>query len=142
MSNTSAFSDHLINELEANLQAELDVYFKNLIRQNLNDYELFNQRKYEEKDIIINQLKENLLNLTEKRFRTAVANSENTDITKEPTILSNIDTLLNEKEARISALTNEILENQQEISNLKRTIKDQDDIILSHNNNIYVRYML
>jgi len=91
----NTFSDYLLDELARN-NLNLNMYYVNLIRSKLVEYEQFNMRRFEEKDQFIGQLKQNLMELTEKRYRA-----------------------LNKRK-------------------LKDTIKDQDDVILSHNNNIYV----
>lgn len=129
-----SFYSFLINELEINLSTNLSDDLKNVIKQNLNDYEQFNFRKWEEKDFVINQLKQNLVDLTEKRFRTSQANANQTA----PLNNENIEFLLNEKEAKIRDIQAELNDKENEILRLKQTIKDQDNVILSHNNNIHV----
>jgi hypothetical protein len=107
------------------------------IRAKLNEYEQFNARKSEEKEQIIEQLKQNLLNLTDKRLR-ALNNSSSSDPSE---INSNFQFFINERDVQIAGLNSQIDEKQREIENLKSIVKDQDAIILSHNNNIYVRNM-
>ena len=107
------------------------------IRAKLNEYEQFNARKSEEKEQIIEQLKQNLLNLTDKRLR-ALNNSSSSDPSE---INSNFQFFINERDVQIAGLNSQVDEKQREIENLKSIVKDQDAIILSHNNNIYVRNM-
>jgi hypothetical protein len=107
------------------------------IRAKLHEYEQFNARKSEEKEQIIEQLKQNLLNITDKRLR-ALNNSSSSDPSE---INSNFQFFINERDVQIAGLNSQVDEKQREIENLKSIVKDQDAIILSHNNNIYVRNM-
>ena len=129
------FSDYIINELSRSDGIDL-----NFIQSKLIGYEQFNQRQSEEKNQIINQLKQNLVDLTEKRFRALNNNAgSNREEHVDPNSLnSNLQFVLSEKDLKIASLIDEINENKQEINHLKATIKDQDNIILSHNSNIYV----
>ena len=134
--------DHLIYELETHFQYQLDAGVKDLVRQSLLEYDQTVIRKLEEKDSIIKELKQNLLELTEKRFRKSLSNNglNNSDEAAAPVVdFKSIEFLLNEKESQISAYANELRQRENEVTNLKQTIKEQDEIILSHNSNIYVR---
>lgn len=128
-----SLNSFLINEIEVNLSINLSDDLKNAIKQNLTEYEQMCSRKLEEKDYVINQLKQNLVDLTEKRFRTSQTNSSTASLNAQ-----SIEFLLNQKEAQINELQQMLSDKQNEILNLKQTIIDQDNIILSHNNNIYV----
>ena len=132
------FSDYIINELSRSDGIDL-----NFIQSKLIGYEQFNQRQSEEKNQIINQLKQNLVDLTEKRFRALNNNigSNREDHVDANSLNSNLQFVLSEKDLKIASLINEINENKQEINHLKATIKDQDNIILSHNSNIYVSWI-
>lgn len=132
ISNFDNFNSFLIDELEVNLSINLSDDLKNIIKTYLSEYESLNQRKLEEKDSIICQLKQNLVDLTEKRFRTSIQNGTST-LPNE-----NIEFLVNEKEAKINNLSDQLSEYERNISKLKQTIKSQDDVILSLNNNIHV----
>jgi hypothetical protein len=98
---------------------------------------------------MINQLKSNLVELTEKRFRSALNHkSHNSSKEASPALNespqlnnSSIEFLLNEKDQRIKLLLDELNDSQNEINKLKRIIKEQDDVILSHNNNLYVKHI-
>ena len=129
------FSDFFLGQLHSQFGLSLESSQINFIQSSLNDFEQRAQRKFEERDQMINQLKQNLLELTEKRFRNLNQNGNS-----EPgnLINNNMQYVLNEKDVHISQLVNQINEKEKEIVNLKKTIKEQDDIILSHNNNIYV----
>ena len=153
INNLSLLNNHLFNELERCLDTKLDQNVKDILKQSLNDYEhSMQQRIFEEKDHIINQLKQNLVDLTEKRFRSSLNNSSKeaspapshhniSNINESPLLSSNnIEFMLNEKENRIQMLLNELNNSQNEIDKLKQIIKNQDDVILSHNNNLFVRY--
>lgn len=110
------------------------------IKLKLLEYEQANVRKFEEKEQIINQLKQSLVDLTEKRFR-ALNNNNPLDKNvnnKDPTLNNNLQFVLGEKDIKINKLVADIDEFHKEINNLKSVIKDQDNVILSHNNNIYV----
>ncbi|CAF1077712.1 unnamed protein product, partial [Brachionus calyciflorus] len=133
ISSLMTLNSFLIDELEVNLSINLSDDLKNIIKTNLNEYEQLNLRKLEEKDLIISQLKQNLVDLTEKRFRTSII--QNAPTANLP--LENIEFLISEKEKRINELLDDLSEKNREISKLKETIKNQDDVILSHNNNIY-----
>ena len=117
------------------------MHVREALKQTLADFETnMQQRIVEEKDHIIEQLKQNLVELTEKRFRTSLSNTSSKEASPAPLpSSSNMEFLLNEKENRIQMLLGELQDSQSEISRLKQTIKDQDDVILSHNNNRYVK---
>jgi hypothetical protein len=141
ITNVKFLIDHLIFELEASLAYELTGSLKEFVRQSLLDFDQQSVRKLEEKDVIIAELKQSLLELTEKRFRQSLLQVANSDANSAPpplVDLKNIEFLLNEKENQISAYANELRQREAEVVNLKATIKEQDDIILSHNSNIYV----
>jgi len=146
---SKSFGDYLIEELYRN-NLHLNQYYSDLIRIKLNEYDQFNMRRFEEKDQFINQLKQNLMELTEKRFRqlnaksspssetlTSSHSSSSLIIDSTNALNNNMKFVLNEKDAQISQLLKQLNENELEIDRLKTTIKEQDNIILSHNNNIY-----
>ena len=105
-------------------------------------------RRNEEKDQMINKLKESLVELTEKRFRASVGRDSkepspmNNNSTNNNNSLNNtnIEFLLNEKESRILELNAQLNDMQNEINKFKKIINEQDNVILSHNNNIYVSF--
>lgn len=131
--------DHLIFELEASLEFQLDVDLVEFIRTTLLEHEECGMRKLEEKDVAIGELKQSLLELTEKRFRAHL----NDETHQTPLVdIKNIEFMLNEKENQLNAYANELRLRENEVTSLKETIKQQDDIILSHNSNIYVIYSL
>lgn len=132
ISNFANFNSFLIDELEVSLSINLSDDLKNIIKTYVSEYESLNQRKLEEKDSVIFQLKQNLVDLTEKRFRTSIQNGTST-LPNE-----NIEFLINEKEKKINDLLDQLSDNERSIIKLKQTIKSQDDVILSLNNNIYV----
>lgn len=112
-----------------------------MIRIKLNEYDQFNLRRFEEKDQFINQLKQNLVDLTEKRFRALNSTTNETNL--DPNSLNNnLKFVLNEKDGQISSLLKQLNEYEKEIERLKVAIKEQDNVILSHNNNIYVSEQL
>ena len=139
--------ENLFEELEVGLNVKLDSSLRDSLKRILSDYEHTSEnRRIEEKDQMINQLKSNLVELTEKRFRSAL-NHNNHNSSKEASPAPNespqlnnssIEFLLNEKDQRIKLLLDELNDSQNEINKLKRIIKEQDDVILSHNNNLYV----
>jgi flagellar biosynthesis chaperone FliJ len=137
----NTFSDYLLDELARN-NLNLNMYYVNLIRSKLVEYEQFNMRRFEEKDQFIGQLKQNLMELTEKRYRALNKNGENGTSVDQPidsnALNTNLKFVLNEKDNQISSLLKQLNDCEKEIGKLKDTIKDQDDVILSHNNNIYV----
>ena len=55
---------------------------------------------------------------------------------------TNIEFLINEKDNRILELSAQINDLQIEITKFKNIINEQDNVILSHNNNIYVSLFL
>jgi hypothetical protein len=129
--------DHLFDELEVSLDTKLDMNVKETLKRVISDFEHTTQnRMLEEKEQIINQLKQNLVELTEKRFRTSL--SKESSPTSFNLNNSNIEFMLNEKDQRIKLLLDQVNDSQNEINKLKRIIKEQDDVILSHNNNLYV----
>ena len=133
--------ENLFEELEVGLNVKLDSSLRDSLKRILSDYEHTSEnRRIEEKDQMINQLKSNLVELTEKRFRSALNhNSHNSSKEASPALNnSSIEFLLNEKDQRIKLLLDELNDSQNEINKLKRIIKEQDDVILSHNNNLYV----
>lgn len=142
------FYDQLVERLESELSVRLDDEWRDRIKLDLCDYERVNERKLEEKELVISELKQNLLNLTEKRFRsltaavTAAGTGKNQNGVDEASSqlgnCLNIQLLLDEKENQLKNVLVELSEKNSEILKLKQTIKDQDDIILSHNSNIYV----
>ncbi|RMZ97836.1 hypothetical protein BpHYR1_033355 [Brachionus plicatilis] len=131
VSNFASLNSFLIDELEVNLSINLSDDLKNIIKTYLSEYESLNQRKLEEKDSVISQLKQSLLELTEKRFRASIQNGSSS------LPYENIEFLINEKEAKINQLLDQLSENERDINKLKQTINSQDDVILSLNNNIY-----
>ena len=107
------------------------------------NYETRHSRRLEEKELAIGELKKSLCDLTEKRFRTHLQQHPNESDAAEssgnaPPPLSNIEFMLDEKEAHVRELLKDLDDKSAEILKLKQTIKDQDLIILSHNTNIYV----
>jgi hypothetical protein len=134
----------VIFELESALAYELTAELREVIRSALLDYDQHSARKLEEKDVIIGELKLSLLELTEKRFRQSLLQqqaSQETGGSSSPqqlVDLKNIEFMLAEKENQLSLYANELRQREAEVGNLKMTIKEQDDIILSHNSNIYV----
>ncbi len=120
-----------------------DIILKDLsnpdfVREKIVEYELLNSRKFEEKDQVISQLKQNLVELTEKRFRALTNNGQNNTSIDKNSLNGNLQFVLTEKDSKILELTDRIEEFQKEINNLKAVIKNQDDVILNHNNNIHV----
>lgn len=110
--------------------------------QELVNYENHNRRQLEEKELAIGELKKSLCDLTEKRLRTSLHQNQLDDSSSNNSnnvpSLSNMEFLLNEKEAQMRELLKDLDDKSNEILKLKQTIKDQDLIILSHNTNIYV----
>ncbi len=113
------------------------------VREKLAEYELLNSRKFEEKDQVISQLKQNLVELTEKRFR-ALNNGQNnaTSSIDKNSLNGNLQFVLGEKDARIAELMDRVEDFQKEIDNLKSVIKNQDNVIFNHNNNIHVSELI
>ena len=146
INNPIVLYEHLFNELENSLNTTLDLSLKEALKNILSDYEnSLQNRVLEEKDQIINQLKQSLVDLTEKRFRHSLSSSSkeaSPALEQSSSHLnnSNIEFLLNEKDSRIRSLLDELNESQLEIDKLKKIIKDQDNVILSHNNNLNVIY--
>ena len=137
ITHSNTLNDNLFDELEVSLNTKLDVNVKEALKRVISDYEHTTQnRMLEEKEQIINQLKQNLVELTEKRFRTSL--SKESSPASFNLNNSNIEFMLNEKDQRIKLLLDEVNDSQNEINKLKRIIKEQDDVILSHNNNLYV----
>ena len=147
----NTFSDYLLDELARN-NLHLNMYYVNLIRNKLVEYEQFNMRRFEEKDQFINQLKQNLMELTEKRYRalnqsqseqqngTTTTNAADSTSIDPNALNTNLKFVLNEKDNQISSLLKQLNDCDKEIERLKATIKEQDNVILSHNNNIYVSH--
>jgi hypothetical protein len=151
-SNSNLLYENLFEELEVGLNVKLDSSLRESLKRILSDYEHTSEnRRIEEKDQMINQLKSNLVELTEKRFRSALNHNSNKShnsskeaspaLNESPQLNnSSIEFLLNEKDQRIKLLLDELNDSQNEINKLKRIIKEQDDVILSHNNNLYVSF--
>lgn len=122
------------------MQSDLTGESKNQVWNDLVEYETSKEgshlRKLEENEFIINELKKNLCELTEKRFRASVQQHNNDSQVEVPK--SNIEFMLNEKDSQLREVLKDLDEKSNEILKLKQTIKDQDLIILSHNSNIYV----
>ena len=138
----SQFGDHLVKCLRDH-ELELDEFGVNLIRSQCKEFESLQSRLIEEKELIIGQLKQNLMQITDKRLRSSTNNGNagggaGGQLTAELT-KNSLDFILKDKDAEIESLKEEILAKEAEIKKLKTTIKEQDDVILSHNNNIYVR---
>ena len=90
----------------------------NFIQSKLYDYEQLNSRKFEEKDQVIDQLKQNLVNLTEKRFRALNNNTNKSEI--DPNSLNNnLQFVLNEKDVKLNELIDQLDEKQKEIATLR-----------------------
>jgi hypothetical protein len=145
--NVRLLIDRVVFELESSLSYELTDDLKEFVRRALIDHEQGNVRKLEEKDVVIGELKQSLLELTEKRFRqslTANATQQqngtatNGGSHSQLLDLKNIEFLLGEKEAQVSMYANELRQREAECEKLKRTIQEQDNIILSHNSNLHV----
>jgi hypothetical protein len=117
-----------------------------IIKASLGEQEKRMYRRIEEKDEFISQLKQNVYELTEKRLRAigSVSNggeNENGPAISDETaslISNNMQLLLVERETQIHLLNEELAHRQAEIERLKITIKEQDSVILSHNNNMAV----
>ena len=146
--------EHLFGELEICLNTKLDTSVKEALKRIVTEYEHAAQnRVFEEKDQIIRQLRQSLVELTEKRFRSSINNNTNSSSKEASPAPSNlnesahlnnsyIEFLLNEKDQRIKMLLDELNDSENEINKLKRIIKELDDVILSHNNNLYVSLLL
>ncbi len=129
-----------MNDFELNLNTKLEDNLKYLLYNNLSNYYNTNLiNVLEEKEEIIKQLKQSVVDLTDKRFRALNNATTNGQITAALPQLSqhNIEFLLNEKEKQIQDLKNDLNGQENEIKNLKKTIKEQDDVILQLNNNIF-----
>lgn len=117
---------------------ELSEETKHRMWLELVNYEAKNARLVEEKEFAIGELKKSLFDLTEKRFRQQQHNLSNGSSGNNDVSSSNVEFMLNEKEAQVRELLDDLDQKSAEILKLKQTIKDQDLIILSHNTNIYV----
>lgn len=151
LSTTPLLADKLLDRLSDNNIFPDDLE-ENIIRELCSEYEKTMNYRIEENDMIINQLKKNLYELTEKRMRSNYnkINNENNnyELSNEDNV-ANITTLnntmqliINDKDAQIEKLLSEIDELNYEKSKLKETIKQQDNVILEHNNTIYVKLLL
>ena len=131
---TRAFTERLIqNLLSANLSLS-DAQTKT-IRALCLDYETSNSLKLEEKEIVIAQLKKNVLEVTEKRLRAANrSDADGSSIYQ----TNSVEYLLSEKTSEIDNLKLECEIKENEIRKFKDIIKEQDDVILSLNQNIFV----
>ena len=107
---------------------ELSEAGRERLRACLAKYEAANTRRLEEHQVTIGQLKQSVLDLTDKRMRQMGGHEQHVEHTQQ------LEYMLNEKEMRVAALMRALGERDEETQSLRRTIKDQDDIILTLNN--------